>query len=80
MTWLVSIFYAHFLLALRALCVYKQYMEKSMTAKEHRRDERVHVLLTKVERERVQAAADKAGLGISTFIRVKTLGTLDENG
>ncbi len=41
------------------------------------RDERIHVLLTKSERGWIQAAADEAGLGISTFIRVKTLEALD---
>ncbi len=44
------------------------------------RGERIPVLFTKDERDRIQAAADKAGLGISTFIRVKTLEALDENG
>ena len=44
-----------------------------MAAKEFPRDERIHVLFTKAEREVLQAAADKAGLGLSTFIRVKAL-------
>ena len=44
-----------------------------MAAKEHPRDERIPVLLTKNERALIQAAADKVGLGISTFIRVKAL-------
>ena len=44
-----------------------------MATKEHPRDERVPVLLTKVEREKLQAAADRVGLGLSTFIRVKAL-------
>ena len=44
-----------------------------MVTKEHPRDERIPVLLTKVEREKLQAAADRVGLGLSTFIRVKAL-------
>ena len=44
-----------------------------MAAKDQFRDERIPVLLTKDERERIQAAADKVGLGISTFIRAKAL-------
>ncbi len=42
------------------------------------RDERIPVLLTKSERGRIQAAADEAGLGISTFIRVKALESINE--
>ena len=44
-----------------------------MTPKGQPRDERIPVLLTKIERDKLQAAADKAGLGLSTFIRVKAL-------
>ena len=44
-----------------------------MAAKDQPRDERIPVLLTKVEREKLQAAADRVGLGLSTFIRVKAL-------
>ena len=55
-------------------------MENSKTPKDQPRDERIPVLLTKSERDRIQAAANKAGLGISTFIRVKALEALDEKG
>ena len=48
-----------------------------MAAKDNPRDERIPVLLTKAERDRLQAAANKAGLGISTFIRVKALEAID---
>ena len=48
-------------------------MENTVAIKDNPRDERIPVLLTKIERDRIQAAADKVGLGISTFIRVKTL-------
>ena len=44
-----------------------------MATKDNPRDERLAVLFTRDERDRIQAAADKVGLGISTFIRVKTL-------
>lgn len=47
-----------------------------MASKDQPRDERIPVLLTKSERARIQAAADKVGLGISTFIRVKALEAL----
>ncbi len=53
--------------------MYKQHMENLMATKENPRDERIPVLLTKAEREMLQAAADKVGLGLSTFIRVKAL-------
>ncbi len=49
-----------------------------MAPKGQTRDERVHVLFTKDERERLQEAADKAGLGLSTFIRVKALEAIHE--
>ena len=48
-------------------------MEITMATKDNPRDERIPVLLTKRERDRIQAAANKVGLGISTFIRVKAL-------
>ena len=44
-----------------------------MATKDQPRDERISVLLTKSERNKIEDAAEKAGLGISTFIRVKTL-------
>ncbi len=49
-----------------------------MAPKDQPRDQRIPVLLTKGERDRIQAAADKAGLGISTFIRVKALEAIHE--
>lgn len=52
-------------------------MKNSMAAKIPR-DERIPVLLTKSERDKIQAAADKAGLGISTFLRVKALESISE--
>ncbi len=42
------------------------------------RDERIPVLLTKDERDKLQAAADKVGLGLSTFIRVKALEAIND--
>ncbi len=44
-----------------------------MALKDQTRDQRIPVLLTAEERFKIQTAADKVGLGISTFIRVKAL-------
>lgn len=44
-----------------------------MTPKGQTRSERVPVLLTPDERDKLQAAADRAGMALSTFIRVKAL-------
>ncbi len=44
-----------------------------MALKDVLRDQRIPVLLTVDERDKIQAAADRVGLGISTFIRVKAL-------
>ncbi len=52
-------------------------MESTMAPKTPR-DERIPVLLTKDERDKLQAMADKVGLGLSTFIRVKALESINE--
>ncbi len=44
-----------------------------MATRDNPRDVRVPLLLTQAERDKLQAAADKVGLGLSTFIRVKAL-------
>jgi len=49
-----------------------------MTLKPPTRDARIPVLLTADERERLQVAADRAGLGLSTFIRVKALEAINK--
>lgn len=48
-----------------------------MAQKNNPRNERIPLLLTADERERLQAAADKVGLGLSTYIRVKALEATD---
>ena len=42
------------------------------------RTERIPLLLTVDERELLQAAAGKVGLGLSTYIRVKALEATDD--
>ncbi len=49
-----------------------------MAPKGQPRDERIPVLLTKIERDKLQAAADRVGLGVSTFIRVKALEAISD--
>ncbi len=49
-------------------------MDNEMTT----RDQRVPILLTKEEKDRMQKAADKVGVGLSTYIRIKVLEALPD--
>ena len=46
---------------------------KNETVGKPTRNKRIHVLLTDDEHERISAAAEKAGAGLSTYVRVRAL-------
>jgi len=53
---------------------------KNEAAGKPTRNRRIHVLLTDEEHERIADAAEKAGAGVSTYIRVQALKAARDEG